>query len=245
MSKLKLFNLLTVCFMVFTGCNPSIRYALVRYHATLKQPGIQEGLKEKPVQQSIDKKQKVSIAAGDSMVLYDDKDIKIIMQNLEPDEIDDMAEELGLYSNQRYYRLPGLSFLKFAIEKKSGSPIKFNYFESYFEDEFKEKYAPITQKAYRKLYTSNSYQRFDYDFIYSFYVIEKEGRKADGDEFFFSKTLPGREVQIDYRMKGFQILPFRQLSVGSRKYMLYLQISSEKKIAIPFYYRPMRSDLKE
>ena len=88
---------------------------------------------------------------------------RVLQAELEAEELDELAEKLGSYSNQRYYRLPGLRYLKFMIKYTGNKKTKLNLFSTYFIDEFEKKYAPFGIKDYRKNYTSSSYSRFDYD----------------------------------------------------------------------------------
>lgn len=239
--KVRLYIATMITISVLTCGNPSIRYVLIPVPKKVEVNGRFFNL----AKVTNSKKNKTSDDGNESVVVYKNDEIKIVITSLDAEELDELAEKLGSYSNQRYYRLPGLRYLKFIISYSGSKKTKLNLFSSYFIDEFGKKYAPFGIKEYQKTYTSSSYSVFDYNYIYSFYFTQKGEVKPEDDEFYVSKVLPEKDVVLQTATEGFQILPYELLSVGSRKYWLHLDINDgETKIRYPFYYRAIRSDQK-
>lgn len=239
--KVRLCIATMITISALTCGNPSIRYLLIPVPKKVEVNGRFFNL----AKVTNSKKNKTSDDDNDSVVVYENNEIKIVITSLDAEELDELAEKLGSYSNQRYYRLPGLRYLKFIVSYSGSKKTKLNLFSSYFIDEFGKKYAPFGIEEYQKTYTSSSYSVFDYNYIYSFYFTKKGEVKPEDDEFYVSKVLPEKDVVLQTATEGFQILPYELLSVGSRKYWLHLEINDgETKIRYPFYYRAIRSDQK-
>ncbi|MDH5720980.1 MAG: hypothetical protein OEZ13_10285 [Spirochaetia bacterium] len=179
------------------------------------------------------------------ILVFQKNGLFIYLESITGFEMEDLAERLNLYSKQKIYRLPGLSFFKFRAVNKSNKPIEVNLFELYFIDEFQKKYKALSLSEYYDRFTSVSYDKFNFDFMYSFYLIKKDGAEKSGKVFYFEKTLPENKVKIPPDSEGFQIVPFEFFSSGSRKYRLLFSENSPFKGEIEvFYYGPIREDIK-
>ncbi len=241
----KMKYLLILLALVFFACgNPSIKRYLIR--VPLSNGPDNNLLKQKSPLKESKKSQAPEEVLKDKMLIYADKNIKVFMSSIDADQLDELAEQLGLYPSQRYYRLPGLTFFKYEISNTGKETVKLNLFDSKFVNQFKRDFSPVMLSAYEKHYTSTSYNRFEYDFIYSYYVVEKEGKKSEDDDFYISKTLPGRTIEVLPTTKGFQIVPYSIFSPGSRTYTLHMPLyDGQRNIKIPFYYRAVRSDRED
>ena len=75
-------------------------------------------------------------------------------------------------------------------------------------------------------------------------MTHKDDKPPNTDEFYYSKHLPGKEISIKKGRKGFQIVPYETLSQGSRIYTLVIPMK-DQNIRRSFYYRSVRSDIKD
>ncbi|MDH5717916.1 MAG: hypothetical protein OEZ22_09790 [Spirochaetia bacterium] len=182
-----------------------------------------------------------------SILVFSENDFFIYIEPVDHYEMEELAEKLELFSTQKHYRLPGLTFFKFKAVNKSKKTIAVNFFKIYFTDEFNVLYKPPNLDEYYNRYTSVSYDKFNYDYMYSFYLIKKEGKtEPDSEDFYFDNVLPENLAKVPADSEGFQIVPFDFFSSGSRKYTLVLPKEEpflEEKVT--FYYRSIREDLKE
>ena len=190
---------------------------------------------------SRNQKKDADLLSKKSFNLYHDNNIKIDIKIVDLKQMNELSDDLDLPSEQRNYRLPGLTFFKFQVKYLGTKNIKLNFFNTYFLDEFGNKYKPISLEKYKERYTSAVYSKFDYSFMYSFYITKKKNKASEKKQY-LSRVPPGEEILLQNQWEGFQIIPYSYFSVGSRRYVLQLPIPQIKTLKIPFYYRSLRAD---
>lgn len=203
--------------LVFMSCgNPELHYYLLTKSQTVK-----KGEKQFP-----------EFKLKESVILR--------LSAVTPEEIDNLAERLSIYSEQRYYRLPGLSYIKFRVINKSKENFSFNLFASRFRNDLKEEFPAIGLKEYESRFTSVAYSRFPPEKMYSFYVT-REGKKKAGKEIYLDQIPPGDKVTLKPDSEGFQVVPYERLSIGARQYVFEWK-DSGFDLTVPFFYCTSRAD---
>lgn len=181
---------------------------------------------------------------AEKVTLYDKNNLKIILEATDPEAIDEFAENLRIAAQQKYYRLPDLTYFRIRVLNKRDNAITLNLFSSVFKNELGTVFQPLGKTDYQKRFTSIAYERFPYDSLYSFYVVRSGDKKPEGDNIYIEKVLPEKAVEISADEEGYQLLPFEFFDPGARLYKFILVISPEEKIEKTFYYRTVRADEK-
>ena len=233
--NLRLYVWFTAAFVLRCG-NPAIQNYLIQ--VSYNDPKLDQATANLTVKSTVAKKPEKT------MKIYEKNGVSILLITLEAEEIDTLAENLDLYSSQRYYRLPGLTYLKYQIENKSGKTIQFKLLESWFENELKQKFEALHEKEYVNFYTSTAYSRFDYMQIYSFFVTKRDDKEKNGKVFYYKRFSPNEKTELYDNSSGFQIVPYRLLSPGARYYLLTLsEVDPQNAVSIPFVYCTIREDM--
>lgn len=180
----------------------------------------------------------------DKIQLYEKDKLKIILETPDAESIDEFADKLSIATQQKYYRLPDLTYFRIRIINNRDSSVKINLFNAVFRSEYGNLYTPLKKSEYQKRFTSIAYERFPYDSMYSFYVTRTGNKKPEGENIFLEKVLPEQTVEISADEEGHQLLPFEFFDPGSRLYSFLLVISQEEKIQRDFFYRTNRNDQK-
>jgi len=183
---------------------------------------------------------KKPITRAKSYTVYLDKKLLIKLTQLTHANLDDFAEKLELYTTQKYYRLPELNYYLFEIKNLGDRTLKINLFRSHFVDELKKSYNTIKVKYYEKIYSSPAYHRYDFDFMYSGYILDS--KKLNSKKFYKRKYLPNNKVPIKVNETLSQIIPFMAFSQGSHEYTLHLPKINKKIISQEFYFKSTRLD---
>lgn len=181
---------------------------------------------------------------AEKITLYDKDNLKIILEATDSESIDEFADNLRIAAQQKYYRLPDLTYFRIRIINKRDVSVILDLYKSEFTNEYKNIFQPLRKADYQKRFTSVSYERFPYDSLYSFYVIRSGDKKPEGDNIYIEKVLPEKPVEISADEEGYQLLPFEFFDPGARQYTFSFSISESEKIEKKFYYRTVRSDDK-
>ena len=146
---------------------------------------------------------------GSKIVLQNDETAYLSIEMVSADYLDYMADDLNLITEQRYYRLPGLSFFKVYAQNKGKTAINFYPYSLKIENEkSKTSYYPVLRREYKEKFTSSAYQRFDYDRMYSFYITERDSQEKSLASAFQS-ILPEKTIKLEAGEAGSQIIPLQ------------------------------------
>ncbi len=242
---------LLLCFFFYCG-NPSVSYQLIMAY-----PKENRNLYLNSFHRDAKKKQDVT----DENLIVNQKGISISLHNWSTENSIQRISDKFKLNLARSSRLPSIYYLGYKISNDRNDKIKVNFFNSYFEDEFGQKYKPISQKEFYKKYTGVSYDWIDFPKIHSFYILRKNIKKdtRNNQSYTKKKTLPDkvsnkkkiyiyspeRDSVVDPSKSGYQIIPYQVFSPRSRRYTLNLQVEIEEQlenIQALFYYRSFRSD---
>ncbi|RME89008.1 MAG: hypothetical protein D6767_09215, partial [Candidatus Hydrogenedentota bacterium] len=172
--------------------------------------------------------------------------VYIVFDTVSADEMDILAEKLKLYPEQRYYRLPGLTYIRFTAFNDSRKSYRMDLWNSYFENDVGQKFPAISVQEYKQTFTSVAYRRFPPDDMFAFYIT-KEGKQEAGKKIYLNKYPAGKPIDLPPQSRGFQIIPYKKISSSARKYRWIYKPSAEESSekSIPFYLCTEREDGKK
>lgn len=150
----------------------------------------------------------------------------------EPEELDELAEDLKLSTVTKYHRLPPLTYLRFDFENRTALPWQLHLTKTRFVAGNRV-FGVVSADEYGKRFTSISYEHFRYDAIYAAYITKRRGQKPE-DKFWFEKKLPHEVIEVGSQEAGFQILPFEFIPPGIEELTLHYTIepNKEKKLSL-------------
>lgn len=179
----------------------------------VKQPGVQAG----------DKKGQIVLSPAPLL-------LTVIAP--EPEELDELAEDLKLATVTKYHRLPPLTYLRFDFENHTALPWQLHLAKTRFAAANRV-FGVVNADEYAKRFTSVAYEHFRYDAMYAAYITKRKDQKPK-EKFWFEKKLPHEVLELAAYEAGFQILPFEFIPPGVEELTLYYTIegSKEKKLAV-------------
>ena len=167
------------------------------------------------------------------------KSPRIILEAAKAEELDALADSLGIGIEQKYYRLPPISIFRFKLENETTSPQTFNFSDCEFHNDLHEIFPVVDRRSYEKRFTSSAYQRFPYNAIFAFYFTSHPEKKKKEFGPYPARILPDEILELPAGSQGQLYVPFELLSIGSRIVRLTCAAAGVDK---RFYYRAIRAD---
>ncbi|MCS6983919.1 MAG: hypothetical protein NZM25_02175 [Leptospiraceae bacterium] len=167
------------------------------------------------------------------------KNPHIYLESPMPYELDLLGDQLGLASEEKYYRLPPLQIFRFRLENRSNEKKSVYFYDCLFKEKNGENYPVVESTIYTKRFTSSAYGKFPYNSIYAFYFTKHPEKKKREFGPYFDRVLPGEEVELVPESGGFQLVPFELLPARDTELELFCE---KMGLRVNFLYRTERSD---
>jgi len=156
----------------------------------------------------------------DSNRITEEKEgVRITVEYLNRDKLQKIAKENNPYTDSSGF--PILTTFKITIENTRDSKIKFEPENAILLDGLGNQFNALTYEAFKELYPTSVYQRYEYSFIFNRYYIDtywtddyKKRSKA------VKSLFKGGYIYSGVKVEG--IVPFQQLSEYSREVTLIL-----------------------
>ncbi|GAB4434944.1 MAG: hypothetical protein OHK0011_18140 [Turneriella sp.] len=148
----------------------------------------------------------------------------------EPEELEELAENLKLATVSKYHRLPPLTYLRFEFENRSALVWQLNLGSIRFTAG-KRSFGVVKAADYAARFTSVAYEHFRYDAMYASYIT-KRGTSRPAENFWFSKKAPSETIEIGANEAGFQVLPFEFIPPGVEELTLHYTLEGQQEKAL-------------
>jgi hypothetical protein len=163
------------------------------------------------------------------------KPLRLTMVAPDPEDLENLAEELKMTAPSKYHRLPPLTFLRFEYENQTALNWKLALDTAYFSEPNGKTYRTLKQRDYTERFTSVAYDHFKYEAMYAAYTT-KRASEVPKDSFWLEKKAPGEAVDLKRGDSGFQIMPFEFIPAGVQDLTFHYPIdeknSKELKIRL-------------
>lgn len=149
-----------------------------------------------------------------------------------PEELEELAEDLKLATVSKYHRLPPLTYLRFEFENRSALGWQLNLGAVRFTAG-KRSFGVVRAADYAARFTSVAYEHFQYEAMYASYITKRSsGRPAEN--FWFAKRAPHETIEVGANDAGFQVLPFEFIPPGVEDLTLHytLEGQGEKTLSV-------------
>ena len=244
-------------FCLYCG-NPKVSYYLTKVSSyqevTLYHPNGRK-LAKQPESKKIKKTDKhdlslEEIGQGSNkeswILVYSENDISIWMQHANIVELEDYLEEIG-FSSSSISRLPNIYYFRYYLKYKGSQPLRLNFFNSFFRDEFNYDYKPITETEFKDQFKSTFYSWIDYKKLHRIYIRKADAKgKKKGYEALNQK--PSQSVRVTKGDGVLQIIGYPFLPLRSKQYDLFLRLQypeTIREIKISLYYLSSREDIPD
>ncbi|MFZ5628946.1 MAG: hypothetical protein ACOY5B_07440 [Spirochaetota bacterium] len=149
-----------------------------------------------------------------------------------PEELEELAEDLKLATVSKYHRLPPLTYLRFEFENRSALGWQLNLGAVRFSSG-KRSFGVVKASDYTARFTSVAYEHFRYDAMYASYIT-KRGTGRPAENFWFTKKAPNETIEIGANEAGFQVLPFEFIPPGVEDLTMHytLEGQGEKNLSV-------------
>lgn len=143
----------------------------------------------------------------------------------DPEELEELAEDLKLATVSKYHRLPPLTYLRFNFENRSALGWQLNLGAVRFTAG-KRSFGVVKTADYTARFTSVAYEHFRYDAMFASYITRRgDGRPAEN--FWFAKRAPHEIIDLGANEAGFQVLPFEFIPPGIDELTLHYTLEGQ------------------
>ena len=233
------------CFSFFSCGNPKILYHVARVNLFQDIKTYSDGDQLPP--QTTLLSEEFSAHKDNWIFIYNSADLAISFEMLDTEKNSDYLEAIG-FPLSSIVRLPKSYYFRYNLVYRGKQSLKINFYKSYFQDEFKHRYEPISKKEFEKTYTSFFYSWINYNKLHRIYAQNIDPSNKKKKIYQALNRQPEKSVEITPKSNIFQIVSYPFFSLRSKRYNLLLRFkigNVTKEINTPLYYLSTRDDLPE
>ncbi len=149
----------------------------------------------------------------------------------DPEELEELAEDLRLATVSKYHRLPPLTYLRFDFENRTALGWQLNLGTVRFTAG-KRSFGVVKAADYAARFTSVAYEHFRYDAMFASYIT-KRGEGKPAENFWFAKQAPHETIAVGANEAGFQVLPFEFIPPGVEELTLHYTLEGQGEKNLP------------
>lgn len=143
----------------------------------------------------------------------------------DPEELEELADDLKLATASKYHRLPPLTYLRFDFENRTALSWQLDLASVRFTAG-QRSFGVVNAADYAARFTSVAYAHFRYDAMFASYIT-KRGAAKPADNFWFEKRAPHETIVVGANEAGFQVLPFEFIPPGVEELTLHYRIEGQ------------------
>ncbi len=234
-----------VCFFSLSCGNPKISYHVTRVN--LFQSIRNYSANEQVAPQTALVSEDLSKHRVDWISMYKSSDYDIFFRTLDPEKNSGYLEGIGI-PLKTIARLPESHYFLYNLVYRGKKPLKMSFYNSYFQDELKRRYEPISKKEFEERYTSSFYSWLDYNKLHHIYAEEIDPTNKTKKKYKALNKKPAESARVTPKSSVFQIVSYPFFSLASKRYNLFFRFQIgdvTKEVKTPLYYLSTRDDISE